>query len=206
MPTFENLLTGIDIKPSVLAMIDKELMEQRFIMPINFDEATGVLTIVTSNYQDVISDIALLTELISAKNDGNVTGLTVESVAYENFSAGYNYHYKQPFTPANAGVQKAVAAAERAITTEQTKKAEEILRKAIDLNASDIHITPWRESAHIQYRIDGKLRESGITLSKDDEITICNYYKRKAGKNVNPLMPEDGRFNYLGTSFRLSTM
>ena len=206
MPTFENLLTGIDIKPSVLAMIDKELMEQRFIMPINFDEATGVLTIVTSNYQDVISDIALLTELISAKNDGNVTGLTVESVTYENFSAGYNYHYKQPFTPANAGVQKAVAAAERAITTEQTKKAEEILRKAIDLNASDIHITPWRESAHIQYRIDGKLRESGITLSKDDEITICNYYKRKAGKNVNPLMPEDGRFNYLGTSFRLSTM
>ena len=87
MPTFENLLTGIDIKPSVLAMIDKELMEQRFIMPINFDEATGVLTIVTSNYQDVISDIALLTELISAKNDGNVTGLTVESVAYEKSRA-----------------------------------------------------------------------------------------------------------------------
>ena len=205
MSAFENLISSVDIKPSVLAMVDKELMEQRFIMPVDFEEESGILTIVTSNYQEVITDIAMISEIIAGRNDGNVKGLRVESVTYENLTAGYSYHYKQAFTPANQSVQKAVST-ERAITTEQTKKAEEILRKAIDMKASDIHITPWRDSTHIQYRVDGKLRESGIAISKEDEITICNYYKRKAGKNVNPLMPEDGRFTYLGTSFRLSTM
>lgn len=204
--SFEGLLNGIEIKPAVLAMVDKDLMEKRCIMPISFDEVSGMLTIVTSSYNEVSNDIALLTDLISEKNDGKVRGIVVKSVTYENLTAGYNYHYKQPFSPATAGNQKTATATERAITTEQTKTAEEILRKGIDLGASDIHITPWRDSAHIQYRVDGKLRNSDIVLSKDDEITICNYYKRKAGKNVNPLMPEDGRFNYLGTSFRLSTM
>lgn len=155
MSAFENLISSVDIKPSVLAMVDKELMEQRFIMPVDFEEESGILTIVTSNYQEVITDIAMISEIIAGKNDGNVKGLRVESVTYENLTAGYSYHYKQAFTPANQSVQKAVST-ERAITTEQTKKAEEILRKAIDMKASDIHITPWRDSTHIQYRVDGE--------------------------------------------------
>ena len=47
MSAFENLISSVDIKPSVLAMVDKELMEQRFIMPVDFEEESGILTIVT---------------------------------------------------------------------------------------------------------------------------------------------------------------
>lgn len=147
--SFEGLLNGIEIKPAVLAMVDKDLMEKRCIMPVSFDEVSGILTIVTSAYHEVSNDIALLTDLISEKNDGKVRGIVVQSVTYENLTSGYNYHYKQPFSPATAGSQKTATATERAITTEQTKTAEEILRKGIDLGASDIHITPWRDSAHI---------------------------------------------------------
>lgn len=67
MPAFENLISSVDIKPSVLAMVDKELMEQRFIMPVDFEEESGILTIVTSNYQEVITDIAMISEIIAGK-------------------------------------------------------------------------------------------------------------------------------------------
>ena len=130
MPAFENLISSVDIKPSVLAMVDKELMEQRFIMPVDFEEESGILTIVTSNYQEVITDIAMISEIIAGKNDGNVKGLRVESVTYENLTAGYSYHYKQAFTPANQSVQKAVST-ERAITTEQQKKPKKYCAKLL---------------------------------------------------------------------------
>ena len=48
------------------------------------------------------------------------------------------------------------------VTSEQTKLADNILRMGIDMNASDIHITPVKDGpAKVEFRIDGKLRDSG---------------------------------------------
>lgn len=201
---FEQLISQIDIPASVLSMVNKELMEKRSLMPISFDSDTGILTIVTSNYQDVTTDIAFL-EILIKKIQPNIKGISVEEVSYENFVNGYNFHYKIQFTP-TVNNKPVTVPVEKEITSEQTKLADEILNKAIKANASDIHITPLKDTARVQYRIDGKLRDPGFTLTKDDEITICNFYRRRAKISVNNLVPSDGRFYFAGRAFRLSTM
>lgn len=201
---FDQLISQIDIPANVLTMVSKELMEKRNLMPISFDSDTGTLTIVTSNYQEVSSDIAFLETLIR-QNQPSVEAIYIEEVTYENLSSGYNFHYKIPFTPTVNNKTVSVPK-EKEITSEQTKLADEILNKAIKVDASDIHITPLQESAKVQYRVNGKLRDTDFSLDKDDEITICNFYRRKAKIGVNNLVPCDGRFYFAGRAFRLSTM
>lgn len=203
---FNGQVSEIGISTGILAMVPKDLMELRIIMPFRFDETTKVLDVVTARYREVCKDMAVISHIISKENPA-VKGIRPFSVSYENFIAGYNAHYKQVFTPTVAMSQGAnpVVMNTGRITSEQTKLADEILKKAIEAGASDIHITPSGDGAYVHFRIDGKLRDSGITLKVEDEVILGNIYKRNAGIEVNNLVGQDGRFTFLGRDFRLST-
>lgn len=203
MNEYTSTLAGEHIAPEVLAMLDKNIMEKRFMMPLSYDEGNHILTIVTSRFEDNFMDMGIILALVQ-KNYPDVEAVNFLACDFNNFSTGYNAHYKQQFQPATQQVREAKA--DVSITTEQTRKSEEIIQKGIALNASDIHITPMRSGASITYRIDGKLRDSGMTLSIDDELMITRIYKTNAKINVNNLIPQDGRFTYLGKNIRLSTM
>ena len=85
--------------------------------------------------------------------------------------------------------------------------ADNILQQGITANASDIHITPSKDGpSKVEFRIDGKIYDSGIVLKQEDAVIICNIYKRNAGLDVNDLIGQDGRFTFLGRDFRLSTL
>lgn len=197
----------LKIDAKVLSMVSPAIMAERCIMPIAFNEETGVLTIASSRLEDTLRDSSLIVRLIR-KNTAEVNTLKVISISYENFTQGYSAHYKQQFVPSN--VQLAEASIEQPsemqVTSEQTKMAQEILQKAIEAGASDIHITPYKDFARIKFRIDGKPRPTSFpTLSVQDEIMICNIYKRNAGLDVNNLVNQDGRFTMFGKDFRLAT-
>ena len=203
-------LTGqvseLNISTNVLAMIPQELMELRIIMPFRFDEETKILDVVTARYKDVCKDIAMISEIISRENP-NIKGIRPFAVTYENFLSGFSAHYKQVFTSSFAITTSSnqVVVDSGKITSEQTKLADEILKKGIEASASDIHITPAGEAAYVHFRIDGKLRDSGLMLKVEDEVILGNIYKRNAGIEVNNLVGQDGRFTFLGRDFRLST-
>lgn len=199
-----GMLKDLSIPASTLEMVEDELIKKRFLMPFDFS-VDGILSVATSNYMEANNDAAILTDLISNYNDGKVKGLKIYEVTYDNLSSGYNFHYKKTFSPLAAAARVEVSE-NKEITTEQTKLADNILMKAIELGASDIHITPMRDSTKVQYRINRKLRDAGVTIPAADEKIICNYYIVKAGKDASGMVPVDGRFNYGGTSFRLSTM
>ena len=199
-------VSELNISTKVLAMIPQDLMELRIIMPFRFDDATGILDIVTARYKDVCKDIAVISDVIARENS-DVKGIRPYAVTYENFLSGFNAHYKQVFTSSvaiNASTNQVVVDSGK-ITSEQTKLADEILKKAIEVSASDVHITPSGEVAYVHFRIDGKLRDSGMLLRVEDEVILGNIYKRNAGIEVNNLIGQDGRFTFLGRDFRLST-
>lgn len=202
--TYNGLLANEYIPSDVLAMIDQSMMDKRFMMPLYFDSNSHALTIVTSHLESNFMDSQVILELIQKKHP-EVYCITFLSCEYNNFSSGYLAHYKKNFTPTSVNQQNQVKS-EAKVTSEQTKRSEEILQRAINLGASDVHITPNRNGANVIYRIDGKLRDSGIALSVEDELMICRIYKTNANINVNNLIPQDGRFTFLGKNIRLSTM
>lgn len=207
-PAFEGQLSNTPVMPKVLAMLSKEIMEKRLIMPIEFDELTGTLKVVTSSYESAFGDIAIITGIVQTTYP-EVKSIELLGVSYENFTSGYSAHYREQFTPSKDAIKEETGKNNEVdtskVTSEQTKLAEEILTQGINTNASDIHITPHKEGAVVEFRIDGKVRSSTITLSETDEVMIANIYKRMAKLEVNNLVGQDGRFTFLGRDFRLST-
>lgn len=47
----DNLVNEF-ISPDVLAMLDKDIMEKRFMMPLSYDKDSHTLTVVTSHFED----------------------------------------------------------------------------------------------------------------------------------------------------------
>ena len=201
---YTGTLASEHIPASVLAMLDDAMMDKRFMMPLSFDEASGTLSIITSRFEWNFLDSEIILSVVQKKFP-QVKRIHFLACEYNNFYTGYMAHYNKNFTPTAAG-QQTRAKDDVKVTTEQTKKSEEIIQQGISLGASDIHITPNRNGATVIYRIDGKLRDSGITLSQEDELMICRIYKTNAKINVNNLIPQDGRFTFLGKNIRLSTM
>lgn len=72
------------------------------------------------------------------------------------------------------------------------KLACALLRKAIDSNASDVHIHPFVGGGVIRFRIDGQLRRI-TTLPMETLEALSRYFKAQAGLDPNPLKPQDGR-------------
>ena len=201
---YKGMLANEVIPPNVLGMLDDSLMDKRYMMPLSYDELSHTLTIVTSRFEENFMDSQVILQIVQKKFP-EVKSVRFLPCEYNNFYSGYVAHYKKNFIPTLSG-QQTTAKTEAKVTTEQTKKSEDIISRAISLGASDIHITPNRNGATVIYRIDGKLRDSGFTLSREDELMICRIYKTNAKINVNNLIPQDGRFSFLGKNIRLSTM
>ena len=72
------------------------------------------------------------------------------------------------------------------------KLACALLRKAIDSNASDVHIHPFVGGGAIRFRIDGRLRRIS-TIPSETLGGLARYFKANAGLEPNPLKPQDGR-------------
>lgn len=74
---------------------------------------------------------------------------------------------------------------------------EEIIKKAIDNNASDIHIEPQKEIIRIRYRIDGVLLNM-MEIKKDENFYTNLISKIKILSNMDIAenrKPQDGRIN-----------
>ena len=173
-PEFSGQLSDLNLGPDILNMVSKTLRVSRNMMPVEFDCDSGVLTIVTSKFADNFADYAIILKLIS-DDFPEVKALNFLSCDYDNYSNGYLILYGEPFTSGVAAEGREERRVDLEVRSEHTKLADRILKAGIDANASDIHITPTRSGAtKVEFRIDGKIRDSGITMSHDDSLVITN--------------------------------
>ncbi len=86
----------------------------------------------------------------------------------------------------------------------------EILSQAVREGASDVHISPEKESLHIRFRIDGKLRDVP-SPQKNYHLPIISRVKILANMDIATMrLPQDGRFsvkmNHKEINIRASTI
>lgn len=75
------------------------------------------------------------------------------------------------------------------------KFARELMRQAILLRASDLHIQPHIGSMLVRVRVDGKLRRL-TTCSASVGATLIRHFKARAGMDsTNAKVPQDGRMS-----------
>lgn len=74
---------------------------------------------------------------------------------------------------------------------------EEVIIKAIELNASDIHFQPYAKFTLVKYRIDGILRNKCI-FTKSEYLTIISKFKIMANLDITEKRrPQDGKITFI---------
>ena len=87
---------------------------------------------------------------------------------------------------------------------------DSIIREAIPIRASDIHIEPFESEVAVRYRIDGDLSER-TSFQIESYQAVCARLKIMSGINIaERRIPQDGRFsmniNNTEYDFRVSTL
>lgn len=84
---------------------------------------------------------------------------------------------------------------------------ENIIKRCINENSSDIHIEPSESDIRVRCRIDGDLKEID-RFPKDDLGGILSVVKLRSGMNITEKrLPQDGRFSFgNGFDIRVSTI
>lgn len=90
-----------------------------------------------------------------------------------------------------------------------TKIVATIVKHAIDMRTSDIHIEPFENRVRVRYRIDGDLREV-LSVPKNVHSSIVTRIKIQSDLKIDETrIPQDGRFsiihNKVKIDFRVST-
>ena len=74
--------------------------------------------------------------------------------------------------------------------------ADEVLRRAVALGATDIHIEPLEDITRVRFRLDGVLQEAA-TYPRSVQAPLLTRLKILAGLNIaESRLPQDGRFRF----------
>lgn len=78
-----------------------------------------------------------------------------------------------------------------------------LIAKAVDVGATDIHVEPGPKTLTVRYRIDGQLADRQ-TLNKDQQTALISRLKLLAGVDIaETRLPQDGRMKLTGRGRRL---
>ncbi len=70
----------------------------------------------------------------------------------------------------------------------------QIIHRAVDVSASDIHIEPFEDGLHLRYRVDGVLQEQPDSPAASLAPAIASRVKLLSGMNIaERRLPQDGR-------------
>ncbi|MEK9544000.1 MAG: ATPase, T2SS/T4P/T4SS family, partial [Luminiphilus sp.] len=70
----------------------------------------------------------------------------------------------------------------------------QIIHRAVDMSASDIHIEPFEDGLHLRYRVDGVLQEQPDSPAASLAPAIASRVKLLSGMNIaERRLPQDGR-------------
>jgi type IV pilus assembly protein PilB len=83
---------------------------------------------------------------------------------------------------------------------------DEIIKKAVELQASDIHLEPREEYLRVRYRVDGLLQD-GAPLHKSKQASLISRVKVLVNLDIaESRLPQDGRTNLKHIDIRVSSI
>ena len=82
-PTYNEQLSNAVIPTEVLSLVPQKFMEQRFLMPLSFEEEQGLLTLVTSKYIENYADSSIILKYFKGNNTA-IRSIKLLSISYDN--------------------------------------------------------------------------------------------------------------------------
>lgn len=198
---YDKDLSEYPFNSTVLALLSEENAMNGKLLPLSL--TNGCLTLVTSNLENFSNQVNILSSLQQDKAK-DVKAIKLLFCDGENLQLGFKKAYAKnlPFVPTDMGSNVQTDN----LITKQTELVEKIIKHGIAENASDIHITPCKTGAIIQYRIDGRLHRGEFDVDVKDRSYIINIVKAMAKLDpANKLVPQDGAFVFQGIEFRVNT-
>ncbi|KAF2958725.1 general secretion pathway protein GspE [Thermotoga sp. Ku-13t] len=201
------------VSAEVLGSLPRALIEELRIVPI--DKRDGRLVLVT----DTIHNLSRIM--------GEVKFITgQEPLVYLTTPSLFAFMYKQFIQGGIAELAQQIPVLEEpepeVLTIEEAEEVEAepeapiikmvnaLIQRAVQMEASDIHIEPFRNYVRVRYRVDGLLRKI-VDYPKAQHNAVVTRIKIMSGLDISEKrLPQDGKFymNIQGEQydFRVSTM
>lgn len=189
---FQDSLADIDITEAIVSLVDRSIAINRHLMPIRYDRESQVLLLVTYDTENILQKNIILDQLQKSK-PGKINDIKILMVEYDEFSPVFERFFGvssgDTSNDGNADfVQGKTSAAQDLF--------DRIKSEARQMGASDIHITPYRVGAVVQFRIHGKLYKPNIDIDEAMKSSLANVIKTWCHLNTEvKKVPLDGSKN-----------
>ncbi len=205
----ENVPT--DIPPEVLSRIPRNVMEELRVIPIGVKE-DGRLVVVTDITADLQKIQSSLRFLLGSEPEILLTSPVTFDYLYKSFVLGTPEGLFDEIGTEEEieGEDLETLASEEEENAPIVKLVSMIIHRAIEKDASDIHIEPQRNIVRVRYRIDGMLKNI-LSYPRIQHNAVVIRVKIMANLDISERrLPQDGKF-YIKVAgeqydFRVSTI
>jgi len=195
-------LESYEIDPEALRNIPKSVAEEHLVLPIQVSEDRMLVAMADPGNVFAIDEIR-------SRTGKRVEPIEVDEVELRNAIDHY-YASRARASVSTEGaattdIEMRLSGSEFALDMDQklvemldqapvVAIVEQILKEAIRMRASDIHIEPRADNVRVRYRVDGQLM-TFTTLPSDMHRYAISRIKIMAGADISETrMPQDGRF------------
>ena len=187
-------LDDIYISEEALKLLTKEVVKKYGVMPFKVESNKLHIAMIDPYNTSIIEEIRFITgrEIIPYKD-----------TKYSIFSAIEVYYEKEIVDEVLKDIKdigytsKIIKDNNKIIENAPVVKlTNSIINQAINKNASDIHLEPFKDKVIVRFRIDGVLNER-MTIPKEVYVLVNTRIKIKSGMDISKKMiPQDGKMEY----------
>jgi len=183
---FDDLST-LAPDPGALGLLPEAFVRTRQALPLSADATTIQVAMVDTFDVETIDEVGRITA-----RDVTVVGCP-RAAFFEALRACYGSDADSARYESSIEVAGREAGGEAVEEAPIITLVEELIAKAVQLGATDIHLQPGENLVHVRYRVDGVLR-LGETIPKDLQSAVESRIKVMAHMDIaERRRPQDGR-------------
>lgn len=187
-------LEQIYIPPEIPLLISEKLARRHTIIPIKLEDDLMTLAMENPTNMFAVDDVKLATGLrvkpvgAPAAQIHRAIGIYYEKSSAEKAVEEFNKSYQADDI---TDIDEALLA--NVDSAPVVKLLNSLIRQAVQLNASDIHIEPMENDLRVRFRLDGELREI-MRMEKNSHSAITTRIKIIGSMDIaEKRIPQDGR-------------
>ncbi|AJG39944.1 general secretion pathway protein GspE [Thermotoga sp. RQ7] len=211
-PILKDLPKNIPL--NVVGSLPKNIIESLHVIPIDKKE-DGTLVVVTDNGTNIPRIRQEIRFLTGKDPEIYLVASRDFSMLYQTYVLGVPLElFEEPYVAieeTEEQVEEAEESEEAAVEEAPiVRLVNNIINRAIEMGASDIHIEPMKRTVRVRFRIDGVLRRV-LEYQKGQHNSVVARIKIMSGLDVSERrLPQDGKFYTIKGGeqydFRVSTM
>ncbi len=171
----------LDSMESLLKRIPRKIADKHCFVPIGIENQEPVLAIANPLDHELLDNLRFLF--------GTHFRLVIATPSNIEIAIAMGYESLKP----GAQKKKAGLLDEKNGDSAIPRLARQLMLKALEKNASDMHIQPFAGGSVVRIRVDGNLQRL-VILSELVGNSVVRYFKAKGGMDpTNNMVPQDGR-------------